>query len=124
MYKLFGSVYDFDYHNKSRNPDLELEKFCINQCGWIRLFTQFSMGITITNLQKLFFYGVKRYHYEKSIGIRELSERIFLDFFNGPFSTDTEILVNNMHPLDEVYAGETVPTFQAINFSSYDYRST
>ena len=44
------------------------------------------IGITITKFWKLFFYGVKRDNYENFIGIRDLLERLALDFFNDPFS--------------------------------------
>ena len=36
----------------------------------------------------MFCYGVKRYHYEKLIGIREFSERLAQYFFNNKFSPD------------------------------------
>ena len=29
MYKLFGSVNEFDFHNKSRQSDLALDNFCV-----------------------------------------------------------------------------------------------
>ena len=70
MYKLFGSVNEIDSHRKSRQSDLALEKFWVPQCGWLWLFTTVAMGMTITNLWKLFSCGVKRYHYDKLIGIR------------------------------------------------------
>ena len=41
--------------------------------------TTVAMGMTITNCWKLFSYGVKRYYYDKLIGIRELSERLAQD---------------------------------------------
>ena len=49
MSKLFGSINEVDYHNKLRNSDLVLENYWFTKCGWIHLFTTFSMGITITN---------------------------------------------------------------------------
>ena len=49
MYKFFGSVNEVDYHNKSRQSDLSLEKFQATQCGWIGLCMTFSMVNTITN---------------------------------------------------------------------------
>ena len=70
MYNLFGSVNEVNSHKKYRQSDLALKKFWVTQCGWIRLFTAVAMGMTITNFQKIFNYGVKRYHYEKIIGIR------------------------------------------------------
>ena len=76
------------------------------------------MGMTITNLCKIFRYGVKRYHYDKLVGIREFLERLALDCFKDPFSTDTGTPANNMPPLDEVDEGETVSTCRAIYFSS------
>ena len=110
MYKLFGSVNEVDSHNKSRQSDLVLDKFWVTQCGWLRSCTTVYIEITITNGCKLFHYGVKIYNYEKSIGIRELYERLTLDCFNNPFSTDTRIPENNIPPLDKVGEGETFST--------------
>ena len=70
MSKCFSAVNEVEYHNKSRQYDLALEKFWVTHCGWMRLCITVSMGITITNFWKLFRYGVKRDHYEKFIGIR------------------------------------------------------
>ena len=67
---------EVDSHNKSRQSDLELEKWWVNQCGSLRLCKTVDMGMTITNCWKLFLYGVKRDHYKKFIGIRELSEQL------------------------------------------------
>ena len=47
------------------------------------------MWINITIIWKLFRYGVKIDQYEKLIGIRELSERLALDWSKNYFSTDT-----------------------------------
>ena len=85
MYKFFGYVNEVYSHNKSRHYDLALDKFWVNQCGWLRLCTTFVIGMNITNGWKPFSYGVNRYHYEKLIDIRELSERLALDFFNNTF---------------------------------------
>ena len=71
-----SAVDDVDSHNKSRQYDLALEKCWVTQCGWLRLCTTVDMGMTITNCCKLFRCGVKRDHYEKLIGIRELWERL------------------------------------------------
>ena len=57
------------------------------------------MGITITNFWKIFRYGVKRDHYGKFIGIRELSEQLALYCFNHIFSTDTGDPENDITPL-------------------------
>ena len=62
-------VNEVDSHNKSRQSDLEMEKWWVNQYGWLLLCTTVAIGMTITNCWKLFRYGVKREHYEKSIGI-------------------------------------------------------
>ena len=90
MYKFFGSVNKVD--NKSRRYDLALKKFLVTRCGWIRLCIAVATGMTIINCWKIFCYGVKRYHYEKLIGIRELLERLALDLFNNTFSIDTGTL--------------------------------
>ena len=74
MSKFFGSVNDMDSHNNFRQSDLALEKFWENQWGWLRLCTTVATGMKITNFWKLFRYGVKRDHYDKFIGIRELLE--------------------------------------------------
>ena len=73
MSKFFGLVNKVESHNRSRNPDIVLEKLWVTQCGWLRLCNTVAMGMTITNGWKLFRYGVKRYHHDKFIGIRELS---------------------------------------------------
>ena len=75
-------------------------------------------------LMKIFSYGVNRYSHYKLIGITELSERLALDFFNSPFSTDTGTIAKKIPPLDELYDGETVSNCQALHFYSYDYRYT
>ena len=61
MYKFFGYVNDVNFHIKSSQSDLALEKFWVTHCGWLRSFTEVDMGITITNGWKLFGYGVKIY---------------------------------------------------------------
>ena len=74
------------------------------------------MGMTINNFWKLFCYGVKRYHYDKLIGIREFSKGLAQDFFNNPFSPDRGTPENNISPLDEVDDGDTVSTCRALHF--------
>ena len=115
----FSAVNEVDSHNKSRQYDLELEKWWVTQCGWLQLSTTFSMGMTITNGWKLFRYGVKRDNYDKLIGIREFLERLAQYCFNNKFSTDRGNLSNNIPPLDEVDAGDTVSTCRALQFSSF-----
>ena len=80
-----SDVNEVDSHNKSRQPGLALEKWWVNQCGWIRLCKTVATGMTINNCWKLFRYGVKRDHYDKFIGIRELLERLAQYCFNNPF---------------------------------------
>ena len=70
MSKFFGSVNEVDSHNKSHQLDLALDKFLVMQCGWLRLCTNVSMRMIITNI----FYGVNRYHYNKFIGVRGFLE--------------------------------------------------
>ena len=91
MYMLFGSINEVDYHKNSRQYDLKLEKFWVTQCGPLHLFTAVSMGMAITNLWKLFCYGVKRYHCDKLIGIRELSEQLTIYCFSNTFKNHTRI---------------------------------
>ena len=62
MYKFFGSINEVDPHNKPRQSYLELEKFWVTKCGWIRLCTTVDIGMTINNSRKLFHYGFKIYH--------------------------------------------------------------
>ena len=73
---------------------------------------------------QIFCHCVNRYNYYKFIGIIELSERLALNFFNSPFSTDNGATAKNIPPLDELDDGETVSNCQALHFSSYDYRYT
>ena len=68
------------------------------------------MGMNINNLWKLFRYGVKRDHYEKFIGIRELLEQLAQYCFNNPFSPDSGTPERNIPALDEVDDGDTVST--------------
>ena len=70
MPKFFGYVNKIEYHNKYRQSDLALEKYWVTQCGWLWLCTPVSIGTTLTNLWKLFYYGVKIEHHVKFIGIR------------------------------------------------------
>ena len=77
-----------------------------------------ATGITITNGWKPFRYGVKRHHYEKLIGIRELSERLAQDFLNNNFSPDRGNPKKNIPLLDEVDDGDTVYTCRALKFYS------
>ena len=91
-------VNEVDSHNKSRQYDLALKKWWVTQCGWLRLCTTVAMVITITNFWKMFSYGVKRDHYDKLIGIRELSEQIAQYFFNNTFSPDRGTPAKNKPP--------------------------
>ena len=93
---------EVDYHNKSRQSDLALEKWWATQCGLLWLCTTVAMGMTITNGRKLFLYGVKRDHYDQLIGIREFSERLAQDCFNNNFSSDRGTPEKNIPPLAEV----------------------
>ena len=70
MYKLSEYGNAVDSQNISDHYNLVLGKFLVNQCVWIRLCTEVAMGMTITNFWKVFCYGVKRDHYDKSIGIK------------------------------------------------------
>ena len=88
MSRFFNAVNKVDSHNKSRQYDLALEKWWVNQCYWLQLCTTAAMAMNITNCWKLFRYGVKIDHYDKLIGIRELSELLDQDCFNNTFSSD------------------------------------
>ena len=76
------------------------------------------MGMNITNCWKLFRCGVKRYHYEKLISIRELSQQLSRDFFKNPFLPYRGTPAKNTPPLDDVDYGDIVSTFRALHFSS------
>ena len=91
-----------DSHKKSQQLDLAMENFCVSQCGWIRFFSAVSMGVTINNCWKLFFFLIKKEHYDKFIGIREFSERLAMDCFINPFTTDTGTLANSIPSLDDI----------------------
>ena len=58
--KFFGSVYEVESYNKSRQLDIAPENFWVKKCDWIWLCTTVAMGMKITNCWKLFRYGVKR----------------------------------------------------------------
>ena len=100
--QFFSAGNEVDSHNTSRQYDLALEKWWVTQCGWLRVCTEVAMGMTITNCWKMFRCGVKRDHYEKLIGIRELSERFAQDCFNNHFSPDRGDPAKNVPPLDGV----------------------
>ena len=106
MSKLFGSISEVDPHNKSRQSSLVLKLLWVTYRGWLLSCTTASMITTVTNLWKLFCCGVKRYHYEKLIGIREFWERLALYCFNNETGTPE----NNIRTLDEINYGETVST--------------
>ena len=108
--KTKSAVNEVDSHNKSRQFDLALEKWWVTQFGWLRLCTTVAMVMTITNCWKLFRYGVKRYHYDKLIGIREFSERLAQDSFNNNFSSDSGTPAKNIPLLDEVDDEDKVST--------------
>ena len=84
----------------------------------MRLCTTVAMGMTITNCWKLFCHGVKRDHYDKLIGIRELLERLAQDCFKNKFSSDRGTPEKNIHLLDEVDDGYTVSICRALQFYS------
>ena len=110
MSKFFGSVNEVNSHKKPMQSDLALEIFWFTQRGWIQLRKTVATGMNITNFWKLFWYEVKRDHYEKSIDIRPFLEQITFDCFNNNFSNDTGTPENNIPSLDEVYEGDTVST--------------
>ena len=60
---------------------LSLDKLWVTQCGWLELCAEVFMVMYITNLRKIFIYGVKRDQYNKFIGIRELLKILALDCF-------------------------------------------
>ena len=95
------------------------------QSVWlVTVLLKVSVGMTITNFWKLFYYGFKRHHYEKSICIREFWKQLALDCFYNPFSTDTGTPEKNTPPLDEVDDGETVSTCREVSFPSSNSCST
>ena len=51
------AVSEVESHKKSRQSDLALDKLWVTQCGWMRLCTTVSMGMSITDFWKLFCYG-------------------------------------------------------------------
>ena len=124
VYKFFGSVNEVYSHNKSRQSDLVLDKFWVTHGGCLWLCTIVAMEIAITNLWKLFHYGIKRDDYEKLIGIREFSERLSLDCFKNIFQIILGPQKKNMPPLDKVNERETVSTFRAPHLSSSISSST
>ena len=75
------------------------------------------MGMKITNIWKLFSYGVKRDHHEKFIGISELSEQIAVDCFNNTFTTDTWITSKKIPYLGDIDNEGIVYTYWGLNYS-------
>ena len=76
MSKFFGAVNEVASHNKFWQSDIAMEKFLVTKCGWLQLCTTVSTGMTFTNCWKLFYFGVNRNHFNKSISIREFSEKL------------------------------------------------
>ena len=72
----------------------------------------------MTNCRKLFCYGVKRDHYDKFIGIRELLEQVAMDCFSNNFTTDIGTPAKNILSLDEIDKKGTVSTCWILNHSS------
>ena len=72
----------------------------------------------MTNCWKLFCCGVKRYHYDKLIDIREFSEQLAQYFFKNYFLPDRGTPAKNISPLYEVDDGDKVSTCRSLNFSS------
>ena len=118
MSKNISAVNEVDSHNKSRQYDLALDKWWITQCGWIRICKTVATGMIITIFWKLFRYEVKRYHFDKLIGIREFSERPDQYCFNNNFSSNIGTPENDIPPLDEVNDEDTVSTFRSLQFST------
>ena len=90
----------------------------MKKCGWLRLCTTVAAGMTITNFWKLFRYGVKREHYDKFIGIRELLEQIAVDSRSNNFKTYIGNPTKKIPPLDEIDNKGTVYTCRRFNYSS------
>ena len=109
---------EVESHNKSRKSDLALDKWCVTQCGLLILCTTVVMEMNMTNCWKLFWYGVKRDHYDKFVGIRELSEGLAQDCFNNNFSPDRWTPAKNIPPLDDFSDVDTVSTCCALQCSS------
>ena len=63
-------VNEIDSHNKYRQSDLCLENYWVTQCGWLRVYAIVSLGMTIQNFRRRFFYGFKRDHFDTIIRIR------------------------------------------------------
>ena len=82
------------------------------------------MGMDITIIWEIFCFDFNRDHYEKLIGIREFSELIYIDCFDGPFTTYTGTPEKYLPLLDDGDEGETVSTRRAIYFHSSSYPST
>ena len=70
MSRLFGSFNEFYPNKKPRQYGLALEKYWVNQCGWIHLCMTVAMGMTIYNFWNVYFNRVNIYHYEKLMGTR------------------------------------------------------
>ena len=75
------------------------------------------MGMTITNCWKLFCYGVKRDHYDKIIGVRELSEQIAVYCFGNTVITYKVTLSNIIPYLGDIDNEGIVYTYWGLNYS-------
>ena len=59
MFKFYGSVNEVESHKKSRQYDLVLEKYWVNQWGWIQLCTSVDMVMTIKIYGNCFVMGLR-----------------------------------------------------------------
>ena len=107
-----------DSHNKSRQSDFALYKFCMIQCSWLRLCNTVDIGMMIANFCKLFRYGVKRDHYENFIDIRKFSEQLAMDFFSYIFTVYIETPAKNIPFLDDIGNEVTLYTCRSLNYYS------
>ena len=82
------------------------------------------MGMNITNCLKLFRYGFKRYRCDNFIGISEFSERLAIDWFSNPFTTDTGTPAKSIPSFDDIDEKFNVSTCLSLKYSSFYCRNS
>ena len=68
--------------------DVALEKYWATQSVYFRLSTTVELGMGITDGKLLFCHGISEKIKDKTISMREYTDRTVYDWFNNPFSGD------------------------------------
>ena len=84
----FSDCYAINNHNRMRQFELVLYKYWVTQSGYFRLVTTVALGMGLTDGNLLFCHGISEKSKDKTISMREYTDRTVYDWFNNPFSGD------------------------------------